>query len=206
MRHSRRCRTICSSHGCRGPITTGAPGFGAPDREIKLHRGKVVGGSSAVNGTIALRGVPSDFEAWVAAGCDEWSYEDVLPYYRRLEDDPEGGDFHGTNGPIPIERPSKEEWQPIQRAFYEACRREGYADAWDHNLPETTGVGPWPRNRAEGDRFSTNLGYLVPNRGRLNLTIRGEALVHRVLFEEGRAVGLLTRRGRANCKWSRASE
>ena len=161
-----------------------------PEREIKLHRGKVVGGSSAVNGTIALRGVPSDFEAWVAAGCDEWSYEDVLPYYRRLEDDPEGGDFHGTNGPIPIERPSKEEWQPIQRAFYEACRRERFEDSWDQNLPDATGVGPWPRNRVAGDRFSTNLGYLVPNRGRLNLTIRAEALVHRVLFEDGRAVGV----------------
>lgn len=161
-----------------------------PGREIKLHRGKVVGGSSAVNGTIALRGVPSDFAAWVAHGNDAWGWEDVLPYYRRLESDPEGGDFHGTSGPVPIERPRREVWQPIQAAFYDACRRLGFADAWDHNLPDATGVGPWPRNRANGNRVSTNMAYLIPARGGLNLTIRSDVLVDRVLFEGTRAVGV----------------
>ena len=162
----------------------------APGRTIKLHRGKVVGGSSAVNGTIALRGVPGDFQAWVDQGNDEWSWEKVLPAYRRLESDPEGGDFHGTNGPIPIERTEPAEWQPIQRAFHEACLALGYADVVDHNLPDATGVGSWPRNREHGNRVSTNMGYLVPNRGRLNLTIRAECLVNRVIVEDGVAVGV----------------
>ncbi len=161
-----------------------------PGRDIRLHRGKVVGGSSAVNGTIALRGVPGDFADWVAMGNDDWSYERVLPYYRRLETDPEGGDFHGTTGPIPIERTKPEEWQPIQRAFYDACRAEGFADSWDQNLPDATGVGPWPRNRRDGDRVSTNIAYLIPARGRLNLTIRSGCLVHRLLIEDGRCVGV----------------
>jgi choline dehydrogenase len=161
-----------------------------PGREVRLHRGKVVGGSSAVNGTIALRGVPGDFADWVAAGCDEWSFEHVLPYYRRLESDPEGGDFHGTSGPIPIERPPREAWQPMQRAFYEACRSAGFADSPDQNLPDATGVGAWPRNRRDGKRVSTNIAYLIPARGRLNLTIRAHCLVHRVLFDGKRAIGV----------------
>ena len=161
-----------------------------PGREINLHRGKVAGGSSSVNGTIALRGVPGDFEDWVAMGNDEWSWEKVLPFYRRLESDPEGGDLHGSNGPIPIERPTRDQWQPIQRGFYDACRSLGFADSWDQNLPDETGVGPWPRNRADGNRISTNIGYLMPARGRLNLTIRGGCLVRRLLFEGKRVVGV----------------
>jgi choline dehydrogenase len=160
-----------------------------PGREINLHRGKVVGGSSAVNGTIALRGVPGDFEDWVAMGNDEWDWQSVLPYYRRLERDPEGGDFHGTDGPIPIERLPRERWQPIQRAFYDACRSLGFPESWDQNLPDATGVGPWPRNRADGNRISTNIAYLMPARERLNLAIRGGCLVHRLLFDGSRAVG-----------------
>jgi choline dehydrogenase len=161
-----------------------------PGRNIRLHRGKVAGGSSSVNGTIALRGVPRDFEDWVAAGNQEWSYEQVLPYYRRLENDPEGGDFHGTNGPVPIERPKPEEWQPIQRAFYEACRAAGFPDSWDQNLPDATGVGPWPRNRRDGNRVSTNIAYLIPARSRLNLTIRGRCMVNRLLFDGNRVCGV----------------
>ncbi len=151
-------------------------------REFPLHRGKVMGGSSAVNGTIALRGVPGDFESWVALGCDEWRFEDVLPYYRRLESDPEGGDFHGQSGPLPIERESSDHWQPLQRAFYDACRTGGFDDVWDHNLPDATGVGPWPRNRREGNRISTNIAYLLGVRERENLTIRHGVLVDQLMF------------------------
>ena len=152
-------------------------------REFPLHRGKVMGGSSAVNGTIALRGVPGDFESWVALGCNEWGFEDVLPYYRRLESDPEGGDFHGQSGPIPIEREPSENWQPLQRAFYDACRASGFDDVWDHNLPDATGVGPWPRNRSNGNRISTNIAYLLGIRDRENLTIRHGVLVDRLSFD-----------------------
>ena len=158
-----------------------------PGREIRLHRGKVMGGSSAVNGTIALRGVPDDFASWVALGCDDWDFESVLPWYRKLEDDPEGGDFHGTNGPVPIERPQIDAWQPLQRAFYDACRDSGFDDVRDHNLPEATGVGAWPRNRRDGNRVSTNMAYLLDIRDRENLEIRHDTLVDRVIVEDGRA-------------------
>ena len=110
-------------------------------REFPLHRGKVMGGSSAVNGTIALRGVPGDFESWVDMGCDQWGFEDVLPYYRRLEADPEGGDFHGQSGPIPIEREPEARWQPLQRAFYDACRDSGFAEVGITTCPTRAGSG-----------------------------------------------------------------
>ena len=160
-------------------------------RDVRMHRGKVVGGTSAINGAVALRGVPADFDGWVALGCDEWSYEDVLPWYRKLETDPEGGDFHGTTGPVPISRVANEEWQPLHRAFFDACRERGFDDVWDHNLPDATGVGPWPRNRRDGLRISTNIAYLMGIRDRQNLTIRHGALVDRVQLERGRATGVV---------------
>ncbi len=152
-------------------------------RAFPLHRGKVMGGSSAVNGTIALRGVPGDFASWVDLGCNLWRFEDVLPYYRRLEFDPEGGDFHGQSGPVPIERESEARWQPLQRAFYDACRDSGFDHVWDHNLPDASGVGPWPRNRRDGNRISTNIAYLLDIRERESLTIRHGVLVDRLRFD-----------------------
>ena len=71
---------------------------------VPVYRGKVVGGSSAVNGTNALRGLPSDFDRWVGLGNDAWSWDAVLPYFRRLESDPQGGEWHGSDGPVPIRR------------------------------------------------------------------------------------------------------
>src|ERR1700674_468791 len=100
------------------------------------------------------------------------------------------GDFHGSNGPIWIERPRADDWQPINRAFYEAGRDLGYADVPDHNDPRSTGIGPWPRNRRDGVRISTAIGYLHPARHRLNLTIRPFCNTHRVIVERGRATGV----------------
>ena len=118
-----------------------------PDREIPYPRGKVIGGCSAVNGHIALRGTPQDFDEWAAWGIREWSFEQILPFHRRLEDDRDAlGDCHGAGGPIWIERPRRETWQPLNRAFFEAARAAGYAEVWDHNDPDSTGIGPWPRN------------------------------------------------------------
>ncbi len=162
-----------------------------PAREIAYPRGKVTGGSSAVNGHIALRGTPQDFDEWAAWGNSEWSFDKVLPFHRRLENDRDAsGDFHSTNGPIWIERPRPAAWQPLNRAFYEAARAAGYADVWDHNDPESSGVGPWPRNRRDGIRISTAIGYLAPARPRLNLTIRPHVHVRRVLVENGSAIGV----------------
>jgi choline dehydrogenase len=162
-----------------------------PGRTIPYPRGKVTGGSSAVNGTVALRGVPADYDEWAELGNDEWSWQHVLPYLRRLEDDQdEAGDLHGTGGPLQIRRWQEDELLPVQQAFYRFCRALGYADVRDHNHPEATGVGPIPVNQRGGVRLSTAIAYLLPARYRLNLTIRPDCLVHRVLFEGKRAVGV----------------
>ena len=174
-----------------GPHDWGMVAKATADREINYPRGKVTGGSSAVNGHIALRGTPEDFDEWAAWGNSEWSFAKVLPYYRKLENDRDAqGDFHGVNGPIWIERPRPETWQPINSAFYDACRELGYAEVTDHNDPRSTGVGPWPRNRRDGIRISTAIGYLNPARHRLNLTIRPFCNTHRVIVEGGRAIGV----------------
>jgi choline dehydrogenase len=162
-----------------------------PGRAIPYPRGRVIGGSSAVNATIALRGVPADYDEWAALGNDEWSWVKVLPHFRRLEDDPEGaGELHGHGGPVAICRWRPDELIPVQRAFFEVCRRLGFPQVTDHNHPEATGVGPFPQNRRGRLRLSTAIAYLLPARHRPNLTIRPHCLVNRVLVTGDRAVGL----------------
>ena len=156
-----------------------------------VPRGKVTGGSSAINGQVFLRGVPEDYDSWAAEGNGEWEYQKLLPYFRKLETDSDfHDDFHGTDGPIIAHRFKRETWLPAQVAFYEACRAAGFPDAADHNNPDSTGVGPTPFNNPNGIRFSTALGYLDMSRHRLNLTIRPNCTVHRVLFEGNRATGI----------------
>jgi choline dehydrogenase len=162
-----------------------------PGRAIPYPRGRVMGGSSAVNATIALRGVPADYDEWAALGNDAWSWAKVLPHFRRLEDDPEGTDeLHGRGGPISIRRWRRDELIPTQRAFFEVCRRLGFAEVVDHNHPEAAGVGPFPQNRRDRLRLSTAIAYLLPARQRRNLTIWSQCLVGRVLFEGQQAVGI----------------
>lgn len=174
-----------------GPHDWGFVAKATPNHEIAYPRGKVTGGSSAVNGHIALRGTPQDFDEWGAWGNPEWSFAKVLPFYRKLENDRDArGDFHGTSGPILIERPVPDSWEPLNRAFYSACRAMGYAEVWDHNDPDSTGVGPWPRNRRDGIRISTAIGYLAPARHRVNLTIRANCNVHRVIVDGNRTRGV----------------
>ncbi|MEK7806610.1 MAG: mycofactocin system GMC family oxidoreductase MftG [Chloroflexota bacterium] len=156
-----------------------------------VPRGKVTGGSSAINGQVFLRGVPEDYDSWASLGNDEWSYLKLLPYFRKLESDSDfHDDFHGTEGPIICHRFKRQDWLPAQVAFYEACRAAGFPDSPDHNNPDSTGVGPTPLNNPNGIRFSTALGYLDQARHRLNLTIRSDCMVHRVRFHGARATGV----------------
>ena len=156
-----------------------------------VPRGKVTGGSSAINGQVFLRGVPEDYDSWAAEGNGEWEYQKLLPYFRKLETDSDfSDDFHGTDGPIIAHRFKRDTWLPAQVAFYEACRAAGFPDAADHNHPDSTGVGPTPFNNPNGIRFSTALGYLDMSRHRLNLTIRPNCTVHRIRFEGDRATGV----------------
>jgi choline dehydrogenase len=162
-----------------------------PGRVIPYPRARVVGGSSAVNATIALRGVPADYDQWAALGNDEWSWAKVLPSFRRLEDDPEGAsELHGRGGPVGICRWRYDELIPVQRAFFDVCRRLGFPEVTDHNHPEAAGVGPFPQNRRGRLRMSMAIAYLLPARHRPNLTIRPHCLVNRVLFAGDRAVGV----------------
>ncbi len=160
-------------------------------RTIPYPRGRVIGGSSAVNATIALRGVPADYDEWAALGNDAWSWADVLPHFRRLEDDPVGDEeLHGRGGPVEIRRWRGDELIPTQHAFFEVCRRLGFEEVADHNHPDATGVGSFPQNRRERLRLSTAIAYLLPARDRPNLAIRPNCLANRVLFENERAVGV----------------
>jgi choline dehydrogenase len=158
---------------------------------IAVPRGKVLGGTSAINGQVFLRGVPEDYDRWAAWGNDEWLYINVLPYFRKLETDTDvRDDFHGFDGPIPVRRHKRENWLPLQRAFHQACLAAGYAETYDHNNPDSEGVGPFPMNNPDGVRMNTALTYLNPNRYRLNLTIKANVTVRRILIEGGRAVGV----------------
>ena len=163
-------------------------------RRILFPRGKVTGGSSAVGAAIALRGVPSDFDDWVAAGNPTWGYSDVLPYYQRLETDFDfSNEYHGASGPVPIRHWRPEELTGLQQAFVDSCLQAGYPEVKDHNHPEATGIGMIPMNR-QGDpnvRVNTAIAYLTPEvRQRENLVILSGSLVHRVLFDGARASGV----------------
>ena len=162
-----------------------------PDREVYYPRGRVMGGSSSVNGTLAIRGTPEDFDEWAALGNEGWSWEECLPFFRKLEHDLDAsGDFHGKSGPLPIVRWRPDEMRPPSEAFLEVCQEHGFPYAEDFNDPEATGISPTAQNRQVDTRISTAMAYLEPIRNRLNLTIRGGCLVKRVLIEDGRATGV----------------
>ncbi len=141
-------------------------------------------GSSAINFSGFFRGIPEDFDSWASMGNDDWRFDEVLPYFRKLETDvDQHGDYHGTEGPIFVHHASRESWPPAQVAFYNACRAAGFADCPDHNSPGATGIGPSITNNHNRVRFSTALGYLSQGRHRVNLTIKPNYTAHRVLFE-----------------------
>jgi choline dehydrogenase len=160
-------------------------------RSIPYRRGKVTGGTSAINAAAAQWGRPEDFAEWVHCGNPQWTWAHVEPYYRKLEADRVGPPgWHGRSGPVTIDRYTDDELIPIQRAFRDACLEAGFVAVHDHNVIDGSGVGPWPLNREGITRISTALAYLEPARSRANLTIRSDATVARLLFDGNRAVGV----------------
>jgi choline dehydrogenase len=162
-------------------------------------RGRVVGGSSAVNTCIALRGQPYDYDEWAARGLPEWSWERCLPAFKRLEHDLDvANEWHGQDGPIPIRRHTRSELVPWQAAFLDACAAHGLPRCDDHNDPTQTGAGPHAMNKIGGERMSAARCYLTPEvRRRRNLSIRPDTTVHRVRVRNRRVVGVdLETRGR----------
>ncbi len=162
--------------------TTGA------DRSLSYKRGRGVGGSSLTNGGVAIRCEPADFEGFPAG----WRWDDMLPAFRRVENDLDFGDrpYHGNAGPVPIVRYRPHELWALHEAFVTGCVAVGMPECPDHNEPGTTGVGPVPMNRRGRERISANEAYLEPARGRTNLRVRGDAHVRRVLVNGGRATGV----------------
>ena len=175
-----------------GPHNWGFTARATPEQpSLQIPRGKATGGSSAVNGQVFYRGIPDDYDSWAALGNDEWTFTGVLPYFRKMETDNDyAGDFHGTDGPIPVRRDPREKWEPVARAFFEACVASGFPEDTDQNHPESEGVGPVPRNHIDGVRISMALAYLNLARHRLNLTIKANATARRVLFDGPLAVGI----------------
>jgi choline dehydrogenase len=166
---------------------------------MAFPRGRVVGGSSAVNTCIALRGQPYDFDEWASRGLSEWSWDNCLPAYKRLERDLDfDNEWHGQRGPIPIRRHTQDELVPWQAAFVEACEELGFPRCPDTNDPTTSGVGPHAMNKIDGERMSAARCYLTSTvRSRPNFTLSANTLVRRVLVKDGRIQGLeLERHGR----------
>ena len=131
-----------------------APSARIEAAQIPLPRGKVLGGSGAINGCIWLRGLPEDFARWAEMVDPSWSWEHMLPAYRAIETDPVGSDVvHGRSGPFPIERFAEDTWLPTQAAFHAACVELGYGTTDDENAPDSMGVGQLPLNQGDGYRW-----------------------------------------------------
>lgn len=152
--------------------------------------GRVVGGSSSVNGALAMRGAAEDYDEWAELGNPLWAWPNVLQRFRDLESDQDlKGPYYGSGGPVPIERAKFSELHRVQKAFFDTCRSEGFTIG-EHNNPNATGLGCVPRNIRQNKRVSTAMSYLVPARHRSNLTILSNTLVHRVLLKNNKAVGI----------------
>ena len=113
--------------------------------EIHVAQGKVIGGGSSINGQAMQRGLPEDFDSWAAMGNDQWSYEKVLPFFRKCERDLDmRDDFHGTDGPMPVRRRQERPVADIQKAFQDACLNLDYRIVEDTNGANPAGIGVWP--------------------------------------------------------------
>ncbi|MFO1318050.1 MAG: choline dehydrogenase [Burkholderiales bacterium] len=163
-------------------------------RRVFTPRGKVLGGSSSINGLVHVRGQREDFDEWARLGNAGWSHADVLPYFRRSEDFDGGADeCHGAGGPLAVsELPDR---HPLCDAFLDAGRQIGLPRNDDFNGPRQEGVGYYHTTSRRGRRSSTAVAYLRPARRRSNLTVITGALATRILFEGTRATGVAYRIG-----------
>jgi choline dehydrogenase len=156
-----------------------------------LRRCRLVGGTSWMT-RFAVRGSPADYDDWAARGNPGWTFDEVLPYFRRLEADADFGDepWHGDAGPIPIRRYLDLEPTDIGAAALQACEAVGFPLVEDHNRPGAVGAGRMPMSSSDGMRVTTADGYLPVDRTPPNLTVRPDAPVADVVFEGARAVGV----------------
>jgi choline dehydrogenase-like flavoprotein len=155
----------------------------------------MIGGSGSMNAMIYLRGNRLDYDDWAAGGAEGWSYDEVLPYFRRAEDNERGEDeFHGVGGPLAVSECRS--MTPLVDAMLDAAVEAGYERNPDLNGERQDGVGRFQLTQRDGKRWSTADGYLHPAAGRPNLEVRDGAFVERIVFEDDRAVGVeLVRNG-----------
>ncbi len=177
-----------------GYSTEPEPGLGG--RRLVTPRGKVIGGSSSINGMIYVRGHAMDYAHWEESGAKSWGYADVLPYFKRMEDWHSGGHggdpaWRGQGGPLHVTRGKRD--NPLTRAFVEAGRQAGYPVTGDYNGAQQEGFGAFDMTVWKGERWSAAKAYLRPALARGARLVRG--LARRVVFEDGRAVGVEIRRG-----------
>jgi choline dehydrogenase len=158
-------------------------------------RGRGIGGCSSVNCQVAIRGVPGDYDQWADEGCAGWGFDDVLRSFVRLEHDHDFPmtAFHGSSGPLPIQRPGRSSFGPIDNVLADSAIDLGYKWTDDHNSPTASGISPAAMNSRDGVRFSTSDAYLEPVRDKGNLTVLGNVVVDRILFSGRRATGLRCR-------------
>ena len=162
-----------------------------PGRHVTTPRGRVLGGSSAINGANHLRATRADVDGWPG-----WSYDGVLPYYVRGEDDRDVvAPFHGSSGPVPVRRPSGPLLAGVTERFLDAATALGVPVESDKNADGPPGAGPVPANVRDGMRVNAAMAYLLPHRHRPNLTVRGQCPVASVEFDGDRAVGVRTLAG-----------
>ena len=165
------------------------PDPGLNGRSLPWPRGKVLGGSSSLNGLLYVRGQPQDYDRWQQMGNSGWGWDDVLPYFRRAEDQERGEDaFHGTGGPLTVSNARLS--RPICDAWVEAAQKAGYAFNPDYNGATQEGVGYFQLTSRNGRRCSSAVAYLNPVRKRSNLQIVTRAQTVRVLIEGRQAIGV----------------
>ncbi|MDX8153275.1 GMC family oxidoreductase N-terminal domain-containing protein [Patulibacter brassicae] len=158
-------------------------------RRLYLPRGRVVGGSSSINAMIYIRGNRADWDGYAAAGATGWGYEDVLPYFKRSETNERGAnEYHGADGPLTVSENRSR--SPLMQAWVAAAREAGLAANEDFNAESQDGVGFYQVTQRDGRRWSTAQAFLRPALDRPNLELVTDALVHRVVVEGGRAVGV----------------
>src|ERR1700682_2814803 len=159
-------------------------------------RGKALGGSSAINAMVYIRGHRSDYDQWAALGNPGWSYADVLPYFKRSEDNSElDGEYHGKGGPLHVTGLRSD--NPVRETFLQAAREAQFRIREDFNAEEQEGLGTYQVTQKKGERWSAARGYIHPHMGkRANLRVETNSQATRILFEGKRAVGVEYRQGK----------
>ena len=167
------------------------------NRQGRQPRGRVLGGSSSINAMIYIRGSKADYDRWAAHGATGWSYEDVLPYFKKAEDNKRGADaYHGQGGPLTVSDLRYK--NPLSDAFLQAASELQLPVNHDFNGKTQEGVGYYQVTQRDGERCSAAKAFLTPARQRKNLTVLTDAHAERILFENKKAVGVRFSQGRAS--------